>query len=279
LVARCTFEDERIVRMVIGGILEARLERNSAPRHADGDLFDLSQISVIRLSASLGGRSDQLQELVLRVEGIGGDFLPPTSERQFVTRLSPESCRIETTGGLLASGRDELDAAERMRFLDDAPGIESSSPTIVALAQSLADEDESVLRRAAALQSWVYDRMEPGERGGAPSALATLESGAGDCTEYARLFVALARAAGIPAREVGGLMYGMDEEGPGFTGHAWAQIHDGVRWVDFDPAWNQIGVDAGHICLQVDPGDQSWTQVFCGATIAIESYSIADENP
>jgi len=71
----------------------------------------------------------------------------------------------------------------------------------------------------------------------------------GDCTEYAQLFVALARLNGIPAREVGGLVYNYSDELPQFSGHAWAEVWMGDAWREVDPGWNEFNIDATHIKL------------------------------
>ena len=71
----------------------------------------------------------------------------------------------------------------------------------------------------------------------------------GDCTEYAQLFVALARLNGIPAREVGGLVYNYSDELPQFSGHAWAEVWMGDDWREVDPGWNEFNIDATHIKL------------------------------
>ena len=72
------------------------------------------------------------------------------------------------------------------------------------------------------------------------------------CTEFADLFIALARAAGIPAREVNGYGYTTDPQlRPLSLGnnvlHAWPQYWDSVRkvWVSIDPTWGRTtgGVD------------------------------------
>ena len=65
----------------------------------------------------------------------------------------------------------------------------------------------------------------------------------------------MSRAVGVPARSVGGVIYGPD----GTWGyHAWAEVYlDG--WVPVDPTWNEIGwLDALHIELGKfeDTGDQ-----------------------
>lgn len=73
----------------------------------------------------------------------------------------------------------------------------------------------------------------------------------GDCTEHAALFVTLARAAGIPAREVGGLLW--VEELGAFGGHAWAEVALDGRWVPVDPTWGQVPADPAHIRLADAP--------------------------
>jgi hypothetical protein len=59
-------------------------------------------------------------------------------------------------------------------------------------------------------------------------------SGAGDCTEHAVLLTALARAAGRPARVAVGVVIAWIDGEPRALGHAWAEIHEGGRWVPVD---------------------------------------------
>ncbi len=65
----------------------------------------------------------------------------------------------------------------------------------------------------------------------------------GDCTEHTFLAVALFRAAGLPAKPVLGLAQSPAGK---YAFHAWARVYvDG--WIDVDPSFNTIGVDASHI--------------------------------
>ena len=72
----------------------------------------------------------------------------------------------------------------------------------------------------------------------------------GDCTEYAQLFVTLARLNGIPAREVGGLAYNYNDLE--FQAHAWAEVWLNGQWKEVDPARNEFNIDASHITLSSD---------------------------
>ena len=81
---------------------------------------------------------------------------------------------------------------------------------------------------------------------------AIIDQKLGDCTEYAQLFISLARLNGIPAREVSGLAYNYIDDNPMFYGHAWAEVWINGRWKEVDPGWNEFHIDATHIKLTDD---------------------------
>ncbi|HXF94911.1 MAG TPA: transglutaminase-like domain-containing protein, partial [Gemmatimonadales bacterium] len=78
----------------------------------------------------------------------------------------------------------------------------------------------------------------------APTAMAVFESRRGDANEHAVLFVALARAAGLPARTVAGLLC-LDGR---FYYHAWVEVYLG-GWVAGDPLLGQLPADAARLRL------------------------------
>ena len=85
-------------------------------------------------------------------------------------------------------------------------------------------------------------------------ALTALETRGGDCTEYAVLLAASARALGIPARVVYGVAYSSRFTGQAhvFSPHVWVQAWDGKRWTSYDAGLGQF--DAGHLALSVGDG-------------------------
>lgn len=99
--------------------------------------------------------------------------------------------------------------------------------------------------------SYDYDRVRKGaERFGAASALKNPEEAI--CTEFTDLFITLARAAGIPAREINGFAYTTNERLRPLSLiadilHAWPEYWDEKRevWVPVDPTWGDTtgGVD------------------------------------
>ena len=73
----------------------------------------------------------------------------------------------------------------------------------------------------------------------------------GDCTEHTLLLTTLARAVGIPARSVSGLVY-MGDAYRAFGGHAWNEVVIDGRWVPVDATWGQMQLDAAHLRLAAD---------------------------
>jgi transglutaminase/protease-like cytokinesis protein 3 len=61
-------------------------------------------------------------------------------------------------------------------------------------------------------------------------ALQALIERKGDCTEYAYLAAALARACGIPARMVGGYVTDRNSAPRPEDYHNWAEVHIGGAW-------------------------------------------------
>jgi len=95
------------------------------------------------------------------------------------------------------------------------------------------------------IRAWVNINMKSkADIGIMRSAVDVLHGKTGVCRDYAVLYAALARAAGIPTKMVSGLVY---FEGR-FYYHAWAESFVG-EWVPFDATLTTDFVDATHIKL------------------------------
>ncbi|MGN1250821.1 MAG: transglutaminase domain-containing protein [Candidatus Spyradocola sp.] len=90
---------------------------------------------------------------------------------------------------------------------------------------------EEAQARAWALAQAVRARMTyaPGETGVATTAAQAFALGRGVCQDFAHVYLALARQAGLGARYVNGL-----PEGEGAS-HAWCEVWLDGRWTGIDP--------------------------------------------
>lgn len=96
------------------------------------------------------------------------------------------------------------------------------------------------------LLSWLHDLMAivrdrirylTGSTHAETTATEALQAGAGVCQDHAHVFIAAARAHGVPARYVCGYMLADGEHGDLHETHAWAEAWvDGLGWVAFDPS-------------------------------------------
>jgi transglutaminase-like putative cysteine protease len=80
-----------------------------------------------------------------------------------------------------------------------------------------------------------------------------LRTKVGDCNEHTALYVAMARAAGIPARINVGLVFVRGVQGA-FYYHAWPEVYldEGNgrgMWLPVDPTLNQFPADGTHLRL------------------------------
>jgi transglutaminase-like putative cysteine protease len=118
-------------------------------------------------------------------------------------------------------------------------------PAIVAQAKRVRRRDGDPVSVAKRLLQWVADSVRLESTLSPPSAVAALRSRAGDVEHHATLFVALARASGIPARAVSGLLV----RDTTVISHAWAEVWLAQEWLPVDPSSGQFPADGGRIRL------------------------------
>ncbi|MCH8204484.1 MAG: transglutaminase domain-containing protein [Candidatus Hydrogenedentes bacterium] len=136
---------------------------------------------------------------------------------------------------------------EVREWLEPSLFVQSGDPKLIAKAREIVGGETNSLRISDRLVRWVYDNVRSTFSARLTNSLEVLESMEGDCTEHSMLYIGLARAAGLPAREVAGLIY-VDQPEPGFYFHQWAMVWVG-EWIDVDPTFNQPLADATHIKL------------------------------
>jgi hypothetical protein len=136
-----------------------------------------------------------------------------------------------------------MDLAEH---LEPEPLIQSDDRRIVDRAQQVTarrarwrQDPRAVARQ---LNGAVHHMLEKSVTFSVPNAVQVLESLQGDCNEHTVLYVAMARALGLPARTAVGLVF----VNGAFFYHAWPEVWLG-EWVAVDPTFGQVPADASHI--------------------------------
>ena len=127
---------------------------------------------------------------------------------------------------------------------------DTSNPEIISLSKKLRTPRQ-IYDYVSTKLKYDYTRVKPNvERLGGVNALKNPESAI--CMEFTDLFITLARASGIPAREINGYAYTENPEIQPLSLvndvlHAWPEYYDvdkGV-WIPVDPTWGSTtgGVD------------------------------------
>jgi transglutaminase-like putative cysteine protease len=184
-----------------------------------------------------------VRRLRMRVEG--ADL--SSAELQGVgQRIDGTTVEIVDAQTLVAGAVDD----DLGQYLRPEPFIESDDPDIQAAAVEAVGNAVGTRERAEALTRFVNSIVQKKPTVSLPSAREVLRTRIGDCNEHTALFVAMSRAAGIPARIAVGLAYVRGA----FYYHAWPEvfIDEGKArgfWLPVDPTFNQFPADATHFRL------------------------------
>jgi transglutaminase superfamily protein len=217
----------------------ARVARASA---APGPA-DVIPLTAIAAGAPL--RPDTVSPFRVWLTGAALSGLGLATGRQ---RLSGDTLVIEREGAPQLTARYRLPARDTglAAFLAPEPMIPSGDPRLQALARLTLGGERDPARAARLLLDWVHAHVERRVTSGVPSALSVFEARRGDCNEQTVLYVALARAAGLPARTVAGVVRLGGGGGGHFYYHAWPEVYLG-DWVAVDPMLDQFPADAAHV--------------------------------
>jgi hypothetical protein len=253
----------------LGGTFELRAEEEATAKRLDARGLALLAASSIPVRARMGDPA-RVTGLTLEARGLG-TFSPPESHRQRVRRRSAGAVVLELSRDHRAPKRTPLSAAQRAQHLRATVTLPANEESIRKLASQIVGDEKEPVKAAGRLQRWVYRSLRKTMASNATTALEVLATRAGDCTEHTLLMVALARAAGIPAKEVAGVAYTPAPQ-PCFAWHAWAEIHDGAQWVTIDPTWNQVYVDATHVKLSDGSSDFAWMDLLGGLGLKVVRF-------
>ncbi len=210
-------------------------------RRMQTDLLDAAAVVPV-----MKARIDQPRDVRrIRMRLTGADLTSPdlqgvaqTVTGDIVEILDPQSLR---------AGKADPDVT---RHLAPEPFIESDAPEIRAEAEIAVRGVTGNRDRAERLTRYVNALLEKKPTVSLPSAREVLRTKVGDCNEHTALYVAMARALGIPSRIAVGLVFVHGA----FYYHAWPEAYvdeGGGRglWLPVDPTLNQFPADGTHLRL------------------------------
>jgi transglutaminase-like putative cysteine protease len=244
--------DGRVVEMKLGDAIVARAEPEETARRLDKvDLFAMTRVKLgAPLPRTVPGA------VVFRLRGLPKEFEIP-DPRQSFTREPDGTVSLTVTARRPAAAdpakdapRSTAPAAADDELLAPTPEVDSDAPQIQALSRRVVGSTGGVYAASVKLVHFVYGRLEKAYGVSRDRATEVLALGKGDCTEHALLFTALARAAGIPARQVHGLVFARyNDEVPALYWHAWVEVRSGEEWIAVDPTFDQPVADPTHVTL------------------------------
>jgi hypothetical protein len=139
--------------------------------------------------------------------------------------LLPEKC------GTLA----DIPADVRKAYTVNDPRLGVDTPYIQELAAKIVGDEQNPYWIARKVYKYVIDHVEYEMVGGWDIPEVVLKRGKGSCSEYTFAFIALCRAAGLPARYQGSVVVRGDDASVDDAFHRWAQIYlPNYGWVPVD---------------------------------------------
>lgn len=127
-------------------------------------------------------------------------------------------------------------------WLSDAPLLGLTDSIIRVRARTIMAGERNPRQMATRLLAWMSHNVSRTRDPQVPRAATVLRERQADVDGHTLLFVALARASGLPARPVSGILLA---EGR-FYLHSWAEVYLG-RWVPVDPTWGELPATANRV--------------------------------
>lgn len=125
----------------------------------------------------------------------------------------------------------------RTNYLKDGHKYQIRNPIIRRAVKQAVGSENNPYWRARRIYRYIHKKMHYELAGGWNVAPRVLKRGSGSCSEYSFVFIAMCRAAGIPARYVGSVVVRRDAASYDDVFHRWVEIYlPGFGWLPVDPS-------------------------------------------
>jgi transglutaminase-like putative cysteine protease len=132
---------------------------------------------------------------------------------------------------------DSIPAEVREKYLRDGSKLKIHDPYIQALSKEIVGAENNPFWIAFKIHKYLHSTMTYQMTGGWNDAPTVLRRGNGSCSEFTFAFLALARAAGLPARYEAGMVVRGDDGSIDRDYHRWVQVYlPPFGWIPVDPS-------------------------------------------
>ena len=236
-----------MLEVALNGVLISGLEDEASARRylVEASLNkrdSMVEFSLLRAGPLKAPRSASRMEIVL--DGLPSGFALPSEGAQ---ACRDSRCVVDRAAPL-AQG-------DPARYLKATLAAPSNLGEIRDLAAKISGARGTEMEKIDRILAWMDENIAK-EAIDSFTAIDVLRERRAECQGHAYLFAALARAAGIPARIVNGIVY--SAEHGGFLYHTWNEAWIAGRgWQPVDATFGQAHADATHLMLieGEQPGD------------------------
>jgi sugar lactone lactonase YvrE len=140
---------------------------------------------------------------------------------------------------------EDIPLSIRKAYTADGSRYRISQPLIVETTRKIVGEEKNPYWIARRICKWVQDHVEYEMIGGWDIAETLIKRGTGSCSEYSFLYIALCRAAGLPARYEGSVALRGDDASIDEDFHRWCEVYlPNYGWIPVDPSGGDSPVPA-----------------------------------
>jgi transglutaminase-like putative cysteine protease len=131
---------------------------------------------------------------------------------------------------------DDIPSEIRDRYTANGSKYMTDDVYIRKISKEVVAEEKNPYYIARKIFDYVREHLEYKMEGGWNVAPMVLKRGTGSCSEYSFSFIALCRAAGLPARYVGAIVVRGDDASMDDMFHRWPEVYlPNYGWVPIDP--------------------------------------------
>ena len=238
------------------GPIELRVETEAIARQPNTgvDLFAEFEKPLNRPLANLASIDDLTFEVHVDDPAITIDEVIEDGFLQRVDYIDDKTAIVRIGDYAMPDEEQDIDD-----FLKPTSVHPSDHPRVLALAKkvrAMADDPSDERSLAEALVHFVAGYIENVPESpyayNTTSVFDILDNRTGDCTEHSQLFITLARALGLRARDATGYVYSGDDAAPSLGGHAWVEAYVDGAWIGLDPTWEEVELNRSHIQTKND---------------------------